>query len=101
MEAVKGINKLGLALVIGALSLTLTQSAFTTSKAPNYGKASDGSWVSLAGLTPYNMPGPIPSGSYRCDLNLAEICTAEFDHEPEPNEMPTGQTVTGSFDYNP
>lgn len=101
-EMLKSINKFGLALVVMAATLVITQSAFTESKkAPNYGKAADGSWVSLAGLTPYNLPGPIPSGMYRCDNEPTEICTAEFDHQPENNEVPTGTTTPGLFDYTP
>ena len=104
-NALKGINKFGLALVLAAVTLVATQSAFTPKRANLYGKYDNGStvqWISLDNLNQYSNPsGPIPSGMYRCDDEPSEICTAEFDHQPEDNEVPTGDTNPGVFDYTP
>lgn len=105
LNAFKGINKFGLALVLVAATLILTQSAFTNKRAALYGKYDNGSavqWIPLANLSPYANPsGPIPSGMYRCDDQPSEICTAEFDEQPENDAIPTGDTNPGVFDYTP
>lgn len=105
LKALKGINKFGLALVLAAVTLLVTQSAFTNKRANLYGKYDNGAtvqWIALDNLNLYGNPsGPIPSGMYRCDDEPSEICTAEFDEQPEDDAEPTGDTSPGVFDYTP
>lgn len=92
-----------LALVLG-LGLVMTQSAFTK-KTEMYGKTYDEEenvhWVSLEGLTPYNGPGSLPQGTYRCNFSEDETCTAEFSTPPSDNDVPTGIEIDGIFEVNP
>lgn len=91
------------ALVLG-LGLVFTQSAFKAKTGDMYGKTYSGSdviWIPLTELTEDNESEELPLGTYRCEFDEEEICTAEFATPPAVNAIPSAGTVPGIFNYNP
>lgn len=90
------------AFVLG-IGLVFSQSAFKA-KTTMYGKTlvgTDVHWVPIDGLDPYNEPGPLPDGSYRCNPEETKTCLAEFSSPPSVNQIPSGLEIEGEFEANP
>ena len=106
IETIKNVNKIGLVLILIAVGLITTQSAFKSKRAMVlWGKDASqaNGWKNLTGISE-SSTSPFPSNSYRCNSNLSNICSAEFDSDNPPvdeTSIPDGSTRAGDFVYTP
>lgn len=91
-----GLNKAGLAAILIAGGLVISQSAFTPRVAPNYSRnPSTGVWSPLTASE-----GEL-EGQYQCLEQVSTYCTGYFSSpNPAPNATPTSEARTGNFVIN-
>lgn len=110
INALQGINKLGMVLVLLTATLFITQSAFTTKKFNQlyYYDNSSNQWVNAGSLHEDSTPdenGDYDPNSFRCEINDEQDCSAMFDSTsptlPASAIPQAGTLKRGDFVINP
>jgi len=109
LNALKGINKFGLVLLLVAATLVVTQSAFMSNKSAQlyYYDSGNNVWQNAGSLHEDSTPdgnGDYDPNSFRCE-DEEQICSGMFDSTsptiPGSNTPIAGTQKNGQFVLNP